>query len=90
MKPKDLINNIYLDRESYNRLVQDRNDFAFDSIYFRYAIIRDELARLKAKCESHDWDTEHARAEADKRHFYNCLEQWTCAHEHTKEEGDKS
>ena len=84
MKSK-FVDSVYVDRETYNKLIQDRTDFGFDSIYFRYAIMRDELARLKAKCESHDWDKECARANADKMHFYNCLEQWTCAHEHLKE-----
>lgn len=75
------LDRITIDREMYNRIVQDRTDFAFDSIYFRYAIARDELARVKAQYESHNWETEKKRADADKEHFYKTLEQWTQAHE---------
>lgn len=75
------LDRITISGEIYNRIVQDRTDFAFDSIYFRYAIARDELARVKAQYESRDWEAEKRRADADKEHFYKTLEQWTQAHE---------
>lgn len=77
---KEVLNQVYVDRDALNQLAKDRMDFAFDSIYFRYAIVRDELAQMKARYESHDWDREKTHANADKMHFYNTLEQWTQAH----------
>lgn len=77
---KKTLDKITISRDTYNRIIQDRTDFAFDSIYFRYAIMRDELATLKARYESHDIDSEKMRATVDKEHFYNTLEQWTQAH----------
>ena len=82
-KIKEALNKIYIDRDSYNKLCKDRCDFGFDSIYFRYAIIRDELAYYKATYERHinSYETERKKAECDKMHFYNALEQLTLAHE---------
>lgn len=80
---KKALDNIYIDRESYNKLCKDRWDFGFDSIYFRYAIIRDELAYYKAAYEKQigSYEREHRKAECDKQHFYKALEQLTLAHE---------
>jgi hypothetical protein len=78
---REAFNQVTINRDMYNKIVQDRTDFAFDSIYFRYAIMRDELATLKARYESHDIDKEKTRADVDKMHFYNVLEQWTQAHQ---------
>ena len=77
---KEVLNQVAVKKDVLNQLIKDRTDFAFDSIYFRYAIMRDELARMKAHYESHDWNVEKVRANADKMHFYNTLEQWTQAH----------
>ena len=63
----------------YKQIEKDRLDFGFDSIYFRYAILCDEVALLKAK-ESHDYEREHRQAETRKMHFYNCLEQLLRCH----------
>ena len=46
---KEVLNQVYKDRNALNQLAKDRMDFAFDSIYFRYAIVRDELAQMKAR-----------------------------------------
>ena len=87
-KIKEALNKIYIDRDSYDKLCKDRWDFGFDSIYFRYAIVRDELAYYKAAYERHinSYETERKRAECDKMHFYNTLEQLTLAHEGEVEE----
>ena len=77
---KENLNQVTVNRDALNQLAKDRMDFAFDSIYFRYAIVRDELAQMKAHYESHDWHKEKTHANTDKMHFYNTLEQWTQAH----------
>jgi uncharacterized small protein (DUF1192 family) len=76
---KDTLNTTRIDKDLLNELIKDRLDFGFDSIYFRYAILCDEIARLKAK-ESHDYEREHSQAETRKMHFYNCLEQLLRCH----------
>ncbi len=82
-KIKQTLDRVYIDRDSLNKLYKDRWDFGFDSIYFRYAIVRDELAYYKAAYERHidSYNTERKRAECDKMHFYRALEQLTLAHE---------
>ena len=82
-KIKEKLDIVTLEKEDFNTLVKDRLDFGFDSIYFRYALIRDELAYEKARY-SHDIEKEKRRAETDKAHFYMCLEQ--LLHAHDKEE----
>jgi len=74
------LNKVYVDRDELNQVCKDRLDFGFDSIYFRYATIRDELAYEKARY-SHDIEGEKRRANTDKMHFYQCLEQLLHAHE---------
>ena len=70
---------ITIEENALENLYKDRLDFGFDSIYFRYAILCDEVARLKAE-RSHDYEKEHRQAETRKMHFYNCLEQLVHAH----------
>ena len=67
-------------------LAKDRLDFGFDSIYFRYAAVIDELAfyKMSSKYEpNHYMDKEYWErwANRNKMHFYNVLEQLTHAHE---------
>ena len=78
-KIKEKLDIVTLEREDFNTLVKDRLDFGFDSIYFRYALIRDELAHYKF-LESRSWEHEQMMANQDKMHFYNCLEQLVHAH----------
>ena len=82
-KIKEALNKMYVDKDAYYKLCKDRWDFGFDSIYFRYAIIRDELAYYKAAYERNigSYEKERQRAECDKMHFYKALEQLTLAHE---------
>ena len=79
-KIKEKLDIVTLEKEDFDTLVKDRLDFGFDSIYFRYALIRDELAHHKF-LESHDWRREQNSANQDKMHFYNCLEQLVHAHD---------
>ena len=74
MKIEDYKNKTLVDNDDLNKILKDRIDFAFDSIYFRYALIRNELAVYIAK-ESHDWEKELRFAHNDEMHFYNALEQ---------------
>ena len=39
---------VVVDRKELDKIVKDRLDFGFDSIYFRYAEVCDELAVYKA------------------------------------------
>lgn len=86
MKIEDYKNKILVDNDDLNEILKDRIDFAFDSIYFRYTLIRNELAVYKAK-ESHDLEKELRFAHNDEMHFYNTLEQILKCHQ---EGGSKS
>lgn len=79
-KIKEKLNRVYIDRDSLTTICKDRLDFGFDSIYFRYATIRDELAYYKARYDRTDFNAERTTANVDKMHFYNVLERLACAH----------
>lgn len=81
----DKLDVITLTREDFNQLVQDRLDFGFDSIYFRYAELCDELAVYKAKVNHTDPEREYKDMNWRKMHFYEALEQ--LIHAHDDEEG---
>ena len=72
---------ITMTREDANQLCKDRLDFGFDSIYFRYAELCDELALYKAKVDKTDPLHERKVMGHRKMHFYNALEQLLHAHE---------
>ena len=72
---------ITITREDANQLCKDRLDFGFDSIYFRYAELCDELALYKAKVNKTDPLHERKVMSHRKMHFYNTLEQLLHAHE---------
>lgn len=59
---------------------KDRWDFGFDSIYFRYAEVCDELALYKAQVNRTNVFDEHRAMNIRKMHFYNTLEQLLHAH----------
>lgn len=75
------LNKIYVDRDELNRVCKDRLDFGFDSIYFRFAEVCDELAIYKARAERTDPIDEKRRMNSRKQHFYMTLEQLVRAHE---------
>ena len=81
----DKLNTITLSRDDYNMILTDRLDFGFDSIYFRYAEVCDELAAYKAKLDHTDPVQERKNLNGRKMHFYYALEQLT--HAHDKGEG---
>jgi hypothetical protein len=71
---------VLLTEEEYNELIKDRNDFGFDSIYFRYAMAIDEIVRLRKIVERPDSEKLKHYADTQKEHFYHTLEQWTQTH----------
>lgn len=75
------LNKVYVDRDELNRVCKDRLDFGFDSIYFRFAEVCDELAVYKARVEHTDPIEEKRRMNSRKQHFYMTLEQLVRAHE---------
>ena len=77
----DKLNVITISKDYYNKIVKDRVDFGFDSIYFRYAEVCDELATYKSRVHGSPADVEQRAMWARKQHFYNALEQLLMAHE---------
>lgn len=70
--------------ELIKTIAKDRIDFGFDSIYFRYAELCDELALYKSIVEHTDPITERKHMSGRKMHFYDALEQLVRAHEEDK------
>lgn len=70
--------------ELIKTIAKDRIDFGFDSIYFRYAELCDELALYKSIVEHTDPITERKCMNSRKMHFYEALEQLVRAHEEDK------
>ena len=80
---KDKLNISTVNTDELNRVLKDRIDFGFDSIYFRYAEVVDELSYYKekeARREAKNFDRKRW-ADGKKMHFYACLEQLLRAHE---------
>ena len=85
---KKLINKldvVTLTKEDFNQLAKDRLDFGFDSIYFRYAELCDELAMYKAKVNHTDPEREYKDMNWRKMHFNEALEQLVHAHDDEEE-----
>lgn len=80
-KMVEKLNKVYVDRDELNQICKDRLDFGFDSIYFRFAEMCDELAVYKARVEHTDPIEEKRRMNGRKQHFYMTLEQLVHAHE---------
>ena len=71
---------VVVDRKELDKVIKDRLDFGFDSIYFRYAEAIDELALYKARVEHTDPLDERRKMSHRKAHFYMALEQLLQAH----------
>ena len=69
-----------IDKDILDQLIKDRLDFGFDSIYFRYAELCDELAAYQAYYEHINPVQARKNLNFKKMHFYNALEQLTQAH----------
>lgn len=74
------LNMATIDKDILDQLIKDRVDFGFDSIYFRYAELCDELAAYQARCEHIDPVQARKNLNFKKMHFYNALEQLIQAH----------
>ena len=83
---KDKLDVVTLRKEDFNELAKDRIDFGFDSIYFRYAEVCDELAMYKAMAERTSPIQEKKNMSNRKMHFYEVLEQLLQAHVNPKGE----
>ena len=76
-------------REEPSQTEKDRLDFGFDSIYFRYAELCDELATYKAWINRTNPIDERNHMDGRKRHFYEALEQLVHAHDNQEEGGSR-
>ena len=80
-KMKEKLDVVTVSRDDFDALCKDRLDFGFDSIYFRYAEICDELALYRSIVEHTSPIDERRHMSGRKMHFYNTLEQLLRAHE---------
>lgn len=83
-KIREKLNGVTLDKDDFDMLVKDRLDFGFDSIYFRYAELCDELAAYYALYNHTDPIKERKQLTYRKKHFYDALEQLVHAHDEVK------
>ena len=73
--------NVTIPKEEHQKLITERLAFGFDSIYFRYAAVVDELAHYKTKDPANMGKDFSSWANCQKMHFWHVLEQLTGAHE---------
>ena len=66
--------------QDIDKIAKDRLDFGFDSIFFRYSELCDELALYKASINHTDPIKERTAMSWRKMHFYEALEQLVQAH----------
>ena len=71
---------VVVDRKELDKVVKDRLDFGFDSIYFRYAEVCDELAAYQSVVDHVPAHEARKRMNGRKMHFYQALEQLVQAH----------
>ena len=71
---------VIVDRQELDKVIKDRLDFGFDSIYFRYAEVCDELAAYMTRADHIDPVEARYRMSGRKMHFYQALEQLVQAH----------
>lgn len=71
---------VVVDRKELDKIVKDRLDFGFDSIYFRYAEVCDELAAYMTRADHIDPVEARHHMNGRKMHFYQALEQLVQAH----------
>ena len=80
-KMKEKLDVVTVSRDDFDALCKDRLDFGFDSIYFRYAEVCDELATYIARANGTSPIDERRHMSHRKMHFYNALEQLLHAHD---------
>lgn len=87
---KEKLGTAHLDiTNTLNQMAKDRLDFGFDSIYFRYAEVCDELAAYKSAYERTNPVEERRHMNGRKMHFYETLEQLVHAHEEVTNDSNK-
>lgn len=71
-----------INQQQLNKLLLQRINFAFDSLYFRYAMAIDELAKYKEEENRRNGSCRNVKTWADgqKMHFYKVLEEILEAH----------
>lgn len=79
-KIAEKLNIAVIHQEDLDTILKDRLDFGFDSIYFRYATLCDELAMCRAQLKLTDPLKERQHMDCHKQHFYEALEQLLQAH----------
>lgn len=72
---------VTVEKKELEQVCKDRIDFGFDSIYFRYAEVCDELAAYKVLVDRKDPIQARREMNHRKMHFYQALEQLLHAHE---------
>ena len=77
---------VIVDRKELDKIIKDRLDFGFDSIYFRYAEVCDELAAYQSVVDHVPAHEARKRMNGRKMHFYQALEQLVQAHPERKED----
>lgn len=84
---KEKLDIVRLPREDFDEIIKDRLDFGFDSIYFRFAEVCDELAAYKSMYDHVPAVEARKRMDSRKAHFYMTLEQLVHAHPKEGEDG---
>ena len=79
---EELVAKTWIDVKDLKQLSKDRLDFGFDSIYFRYSEIVEELSwykELESKRQNEPFNRK-SWCDSKRMHFYCCLEQLVNAH----------
>ena len=77
---------VVVDRKELDKIIKDRLGFGFDSIYFRYAEVCDELAAYQSVVAHVPAHEARKRMNGRKMHFYQALEQLVQAHPEREED----
>ena len=84
----DKLNITTISKDDYKKITKDRLDFGFDSIYFRFAEVCDELAAYQAYVNGTNPIKERRNMTGRKQHFYDALEQLVMAHKEVGENNE--
>ena len=82
-KDEEPIARTWVDVKELDQIKKDRLDFGFDSIYFRYSELVEELSwhkEIEARRQNEHFNR-GAWCTSKRMHFYECLEQFVHAHQ---------
>jgi hypothetical protein len=88
-KEEEPIARTWVDTKELDQIKKDRLDFGFDSIYFRYSELVEELSWYKEQDAHRNGNHNFNRknwCDTRRMHFYGCLEQLLHAHEDRKDD----